>query len=218
MATAIHDGSHPGSAPAHRALTPELLDTDRETIYQRWAYVDGQNAAETARAFGLSPRTVQDWAQREGWRHRLDAERKEQTARVWSVAELALLRAVPDAIQSLARIARGDGDLRQHVTKDGDVVEIVEFVPYMARVHAVNSLLDRFGLSSVQRHQHQVSTTPPTTTPAPTTHDHGADTPRPFDPANPDPSLPLTREQALAMTPEQRRAWEEARRRQRQGD
>ncbi len=208
MATPIHDGIHPSSAPAHRALTPELLGTDRESAYQRWAYVDGQNAAETARALGLSPRTVQDWVQREGWRHRLDAERKEQTARVWSVAELALLRAVPDAIQSLARIARGDGDLRQHVTKDGEIVEVVEFVPYMARVNAVNSLLDRFGISPVQRHQHQVSTTPSTTTPAPIDHGSASDS---------DAPTPLTREAAARMTPEERAAWERARRQRQAG-
>ncbi len=212
MATAIPDGLHPRSAPAHRALAPELLDTDREATYQRWAYVDGQNAAETARALGLSPRTVQDWAQREGWRHRLDAERKEQTARVWSVAELALLRAVPRVIERLERIALGQGDVKPQLTKDGELVEVEIPIPYQAQVNAANSLLDRFGLSSVQLHQHQLSTTPRTTSPAPTTHDHGADTPRPFDPANPDPAAPLTREQALAMSPEQRRAWEEARR------
>ncbi|MDP9357361.1 MAG: hypothetical protein M3R02_19140 [Chloroflexota bacterium] len=207
MATEIRDGIHPGSAPAHRALTPELLNTDREATYHHWAHVSGQNAAETARALGLSPRTVQDWAQREGWRHRLDAERKDQTARVWSVAELALLRAVPDAIQSLARIARGDGDLRQHVTKDGDVVEIVEFVPYMARVNAVNSLLDRFGLTSIQRHQHQVAPAPSAPThPASTGHDTTAT-----------PTTPLTREAAARMTPEERAAWERHRRQQQAG-
>ncbi len=204
MATEIRDGVHPSSAPAHRVLTPELLDTDREAAYQRWAYVDGQNAAETARALGLSPRTVQDWAQREGWRHRLDAERKEQTARVWSVAELALLRAVPRVIERLERIALGQGDAKLQLTKDGEPVEVEIPGPYQAQVNAANSLLDRFGLSSVQLHQHQVSTTP--TSPAST--DHNTTT---------TPTTPLTREAAAAMTPEERAQWERARRQRQAG-
>ncbi len=203
MALEVVDATHSGSAPTHRALTPELLDTDREAAYQRWAYVDGQNAAETARALGLSPRTVQDWAQREGWRHRLDAERKEQTARVWSVAELALLRAVPRVIERLERIALGQGDVKPQLTKDGELVEVEVPVPYQSQVNAANSLLDRFGLSSVQLHQHQVSTTPPTTPPAPTDHATTST-----------PATPLTREAAAAMTPEQRQQWERARRQQ----
>ncbi|MDP9358200.1 MAG: hypothetical protein M3Q71_20655 [Chloroflexota bacterium] len=208
MATEIRDGIYPSSAPAHRVLTPELLDTDREAVYQRWAYVDGQNAAETARALGLSPRTVQDWAQREGWRHRLDAERKEQTARVWSVAELALLRAVPRVIERLERIALGQGDVKPQLTKDGELVEVEIPIPYQAQVNAANSLLDRFGLSSVQLHQHQLAPAPTApTTPASTGHDTTAT-----------PTTPLTREAAMAMTPEQRQQWELARRRRQQAD
>ncbi len=97
------------------------------------------------------------------------------------------------------------------VTKDGEVVEVQEFVPYQARVNAVNSLLDRFGLSSIQRHQHQVQPAPVTsgsTAPPPTHHDHG--------PA-PDLAGPMTRERAAAMTPAERQAWEQARRQQQAG-
>ncbi len=72
-------------------------------------------------------------------------------------------------------------------------------IPYQAQVNAGNSLLDRFGLSSVQRHQHQVSPAPsPAQPPAPTDHDTHA------MPAT------LTREQAARMTPDERRQWEAA--------
>ncbi len=128
-----------------------------------------------------------------------------------------MLRVVPEVIDRLHKIAMGQGDTKPVVLKDGSVVDVEQVIPAQAQVNACNSLLDRFGLTAVRLHQHQVSTTPPTTTPAPTTYDHGTDTPRPFDPANPDPSLPLTREQALAMTPDQRRQWEEQRRQRQAG-
>ncbi|MDP9470062.1 MAG: hypothetical protein M3Q71_05255 [Chloroflexota bacterium] len=193
------------------SLTPDLLPADREAAYQLWAHQHQQNAAAVARSLGIPVSTVQSWVRRDGWTARLQAEREDLGRHVWAAAELALLRAVPDGIQALHKIANGEGDTRQVVTKDGEVVEVQEFVPYQARVNAVNSLLDRFGLSSIQRHQHQVQPAPVTsgsTAPPPTHHDHG--------PA-PDLAGPMTRERAAAMTPAERQAWEQARRQQQAG-
>ncbi len=183
-----HAGTH---APS---LTPDLLPDEREAAFQLWAHQHQQNAAATARTLGIPVSTVQSWVRRDGWAARLQAEREDLGRHVWAAAELALLRAVPDGIQALHKIANGEGDTRQVVTKDGEMVEVIEFVPYQARVNAVNSLLDRFGLSSIQRHQHQVNPAP---SPAPA--NHGTDTM---------PTPHLTREQALAMTHEERRQWE----------
>ncbi len=193
------------------SLTPDLLPADREAAYQLWAHQHQQNAAATARTLGIPVSTVQSWVRRDGWTARLQAEREDLGRHVWAAAELALLRAVPDGIQALHKIANGEGDTRQVVTKDGEVVEVQEFVPYQARVNAVNSLLDRFGLSSIQRHQHQVQPAPVTsgfTTPAPIHHHHGS---------APDLAGPLTRERAAAMTPAERQAWEQARRQRQAG-
>ncbi len=194
-------------ATAHvPSLTPDLLPDDREAAYQLWAHQHQQNAAATARTLGIPVSTVQSWVRRDGWTARLQAEREDLGRHVWAAAELALLRAVPDGIQALHKIANGEGDTRQVVTKDGEVVEVQEFVPYQARVNAINSLLDRFGLSSIQRYQHQVNPAPsmPTSTP---TDRHTI----------PLPGGSLTREQALAMTPAERQAWEQGRRQRQAG-
>ena len=204
MAMEIRNLAHSSGAPAHQTLTPDVIPTDREGAYQRWAYLDGQNAAATARALGLSENTVRSWATRDGWRGRLDQERQEQMQGVRSVAELALIRAVPDVIDRLHRIALGQGDTKPVLTKDGEVVEIEQPIPYQAQVNAANSLLDRFGLTAIRLHQHQVNATP-TPTPATSTHSDTHSDPL-------DPHVVLTREMAAAMTPEQRRQWEDARR------
>ncbi len=209
MATAVPDLSHSSDAPLQRGLTPDVIPNDRESAYYHWAHVSGQNAAETARAIGLAPRTVQEWAQQDGWRTRYDYERGQLAERVRNAVESALFRAMPGAIAALARIAEGEGDTRQHVTKDGDVVEVVEFVPYMARVNAIRELRSMFEGPPVHHHHHtaDVPATPAPVAPSPPTSPN---------PAIPDPAGPITREQALAMTPAERQAWEEARRRLRQ--
>ncbi len=226
MATEIRDGTHLSDAAVQRGLTPDVIPGDREGAFQLWAYVHGQNAAATARALGLSENTVRSWCQRDGWRGRLGLEREEQTQRVRSVAELALIRVVPEVIERLHKIAMGTGDIKPVLLKDGTIVEVEQIVPPQASVNACNSLLDRFGLSSVRLHQHQVTAT----TPVPPPTDHSTTVPDAAAPLTPDQLLsmtpdqirhapqlpPLTREIAAAMTPDQRRAWEEARRRQRQ--
>ncbi len=209
MATEIVILPHPGDAATHPTLTPDLLPADREGAYQRWAYLDGQNAAATARALGLSENTVRSWATRDGWRARVEQERSEQTQRVRSVAELALMRVVPRVIDRLHRIAMGQGDVKPVLTKDGELVEVERPIPAQAQVNAANSLLDRFGLTAVKLHQHQVtapvpSPPPPAPTPPPTTSTTA------YDPDNPDPTIPITRDQALALTPAQRLAYEQA--------
>ncbi len=197
---------HPSGAPVHRALTPDVIPADREGAYQRWAYLDGQNAAATARALGLSENTVRSWATRDGLRDRLDQERIEQGQRVRSVAELVLIRAVPEVIDRLHRITLGQGDTKPVLTKDGAVVELEQPIPYQAQVNAANSLLDRFGLIAIRLHQHQVNPAP-SSSPPPVPTDHDTD------------AMPtiLTREMAAAMTPEQRRAWEQAHRQRQAG-
>ncbi len=196
-------------ADTHASLTPVLLPDDREAAYQLWAHQHQQNAAATARTLGIPVSTVQSWVRRDGWTARLQAEREDLGRHVWAAAELALLRAVPDGIQALHRIATGEGDTRQLVTKEGEVVEVQEFVPYQARVNAVNSLLDRFGLASIQHHSHTVR---PSITPTP-----AAATPAPNNHGMASPAVPLTREMAAAMTPAERQAWEEARRQRQAG-
>ena len=181
-------------APTHpSSLTPDLLPDEREAAYQLWAHQHQQNAAATARTLGIPISTVQSWVRRDGWAARLQAEREDLGRHVWAAAEVALLRAVPDGIQALHRIATGDGDTWQVVTKDGEVVEVVEFVPYQARVNAINSLLERFGLTSIQQHRptSQPFLTPTPATTAPAVHATGSRHPT------------LTRAAIDALTPEQ---------------
>ncbi len=199
MATEIRGVAQPSDATTRRSLTPDVLSGDRETAYLLWATTHEQNAAEVARALGLPETTVRSWCQRDGWRGRVDQERIEQSQRVRSVAEAALLRVVPRVIERLERIAMGEGDLKPVVLKDGSVVDVEQVIPAQAQVNAANSLLDRFGITAVRLHHHQVdSTTPAATLPVPT--DHG--TPTPTTPH-------LTREQIAAMTPEQRKQLEQ---------
>ncbi len=228
MATEVRDSIPSSDAAVQRGLTPDVIPADRDAAYELWAYVHGQNAAATARALGLSENTVRSWCQRDGWRGRLDLEREEQTQRVRSVAELALIRVVPEVIERLHKIAMGEGDIKPVVLKDGTIVEVGQIVPPQASVNACNSLLNRFGLTAVRLHQHQVTAT----TPAPTPTNHTTTVPDSAAPLTHDQILtmtpdqirqapqlpPLTREIAAAMTPEQRQAWEEARCRQRQAD
>ncbi len=183
-------------------LVPDVLPSDRETAYHHWAYVSERNAAETARALGLPVRTVQDWVSRDGWKVRYDQERGDLAQRVRDTMELALIRAMPSAIQALVRIIEGDGDLRQHVTKDGEIIELEEFVPYMARVNAVKELRSMFDGPSVQYHTHTVQTQEPPGN----GHTTGGNVP-----PSPAPT-PLTREAAAAMSPEERQQWERSRR------
>ncbi len=221
MATEIRDSLPSGDAATRRGLVPDVLPSDRELAYVLWSTTHGQNAAEVARELGLPETTVRSWVSRDGWRARFDQERTEQSLRVRAMADVALMRVVPEVIEGLAKIARGEGDHRDTLDKDGNLVTVYDAVPYQARVNAGNSLLDRFGLVAVRLHQHQVSTPPPPTTP--TDHTIAPDAAAPLIPdqiltMTPDqirqaPQLPpLTRQIATAMSPDQRQAWEQARR------
>ncbi len=226
MATAIRDVTPSGDAATRQPLHGDVISADRETAFLLWATTYGQNAAETARALNLPETTVRSWVARDAWRARLDQEQAEQRQRVRSVAEAALLRVVPRVIERLERIAMGVGDVKPVLTKDGEVVELEQLIPAQASVNACNSLLDRVGFTAVRLHQHQVTAT----TPAPPSTDYTTTAPDAAAPLTHDQLLsltpdqirhapqlpPLTREIAAAMTPDQRRAWEEARRRQRQ--
>ncbi len=209
MATEPRDGIHLGSASAHRALTPELLDTDREAAYELWAHIHGQNATATATALGIPANTVRSWANRDGWRQRYELERGERFETVRRATELALLRAIPDTITMFHKIVNGEGDSRQTLDKAGNLVTVYDPVPYQARVNAGKELVALFNGPTAHHHHHTSDTTAPAATPAPPAPAPST----PLDPAGiPDPAGPLTREQALAMTPAQRQQWEQARR------
>ncbi len=135
MATEVRDSIPSSDAALQRGLTPDVIPVDREGAYQRWVHLDGQNAAATARALGLSENTVRSWAARDGWRGRLDLEREEQTQRVRSVAELALIRVVPEVIERLHKIAMGECDIKPVVLKDGSIVEVEQIVPPQVSVN-----------------------------------------------------------------------------------
>ena len=184
------------------ALQPVVIPDERESAYYLWAHVHEQNARDVGRALAINDNTIRSWANRDGWRARYQQERGELADRVRSTVEVALLRAIPDGVASMARIVRGEGDLRKHVTKDGEVIEVEEFVPYAARVNAFKELKAMFEGPPTQRHTHQLTTTDPASTPpTPATSTQ----PDPFD-----PHVTLTREQAAALTPEQRRQLEQA--------
>ncbi|MDP9355674.1 MAG: hypothetical protein M3R02_10425 [Chloroflexota bacterium] len=209
MATEIRTLTPSGDAAMQPTLTPEVIAADRETAYLLWSTVHGQNAAEAARSLGLPEPTVRSWCQRDGWRGRLALEHQEQSQRVRSVVDAALLRVVPEVIDRLYRIAMGHGDTKPVLTKDGEMVEVEQVIPPQASVNAAKELLALYNGPKTHLHQHQVQPAPVTsgsTTPGPT--DHG--------PA-PDLAGPLTRERAAAMTPAERAAWEQARRQQQTG-
>ena len=193
----------------------DVLPNDRETAYHHWAYVSDRNAAETARCLGLPVRTVQDWVTRDGWRVRYDQDRGELAQRVRDTVEVALIRAFPEVVQGFLKIFRGEGDQRQTLDKDGNLVTVYDPVPYQARVNAGKEIVALLNGPTVHLHQVNVQGQ----------RQMGRDTPDPGSPGRgngsptsphtrdlPDPSLPLTREQAAAMTPEQRHQWEAARR------
>ncbi len=206
MATEIRDVTRSTDAAMRPALTPEVVSAGRESAYLLWATVAHQNAADVARTLGIPEPTVRSWCQRDGWRSRLELEHQEQSRRVRSVVDAALLRIVPRVIERLERIAMGEGDIKPVVLKDGSVVEVEQLIPPQASVNAARELLALYNGPKTHHHHHtaDIPTTPASPAPAPST---------PLAPAGvPDPAGPLTREQALAMSPDQRRAWEEARR------
>ncbi|MDP9471595.1 MAG: hypothetical protein M3Q71_13170, partial [Chloroflexota bacterium] len=161
MATQIRDSTPSSDAAMHSALIPDVIAADREAAYTLWATVAHQNAADVARTLGIPEPTVRSWCSRDGWRSRLELEHQEQSRRVRSVVDAALLRIVPEAIERLHKIAMGTGDIKPVVLKDGSIVEVEQVVPAQAQVNACNSLLDRFGLTAVRLHQHQVTATTP---------------------------------------------------------
>ncbi len=186
-------------------LIPDVLPSDRETAYHHWAYVSDRNAAETARALGLSVRTVQDWVSRDGWKVRYDQERGDLAQRVRDTVELALIRAYPQLVEGYLKIFLGQGDHRQTLDKDGKLVTVYDHVPYQARVNAGKELRAMFEGPPTQYHHHTASM------------GNGSNGSRNGPPAPPlprtfDPAAPLTREAAAAMTPEERAAWERSRR------
>ncbi|MDP9356103.1 MAG: hypothetical protein M3R02_12630 [Chloroflexota bacterium] len=197
MATEIRDGTHLSDAALQRGLTPDVIPADRDAAYELWAYVHGQNATVTATALGLPANTVRSWANRDGWRQRYELERGERFETVRRATELALLRAIPDTIRMFHQVVNGQGDSRQTLDKEGNLVTVYDPVPYQARVNAGKELVALFN-GPTTHHHHHTSDTP--ATPAPT--DHGAAS---------TPATPLTREQALAMTPAERQAWTQAR-------
>ncbi|MDP9472151.1 MAG: hypothetical protein M3Q71_16035 [Chloroflexota bacterium] len=202
MATAIRDVTRSTDAAMRPALTPEVVSADRESAYILWATVAHQNAADVARTLGIPEPTVRSWCQRDGWRSRLQLEHQEQSQRVRVVVDTALLRIIPATVERLHQIAMGRGDIRPVLTKDGEVVELEQLVPYPAQVHAAKELLALYHGAKIHHHHHTTDTTAPaSTTPAPTTHDTTAT-----------PTTPLTREAAAAMSPEERAAWERAHR------
>ncbi len=205
MATAICDSTPSSDAALQRGLTPDVIPADREAAHELWAYVHGQNATATATALGIPANTVRSWANRDGWRQRYELERGERFETVRRATELALLRAIPDTIRMFHKIVNGEGDSRQTLDKEGNLVTVYDPVPYQARVNAGKELVALFN-GPTTHHHHHTSDTPPA--PAPTHHDHG--------PA-PDPDGPLTRARAAAMSPEQRQAWEQAYRQRQAG-
>ncbi len=204
MATEIRNLTQSSDAALQRGLIPDVLSGDREAAYVLWSTVHGQNAAEVARSLGIPESTVRSWASRDGWRARVDQERIEQSQRVRSVVDAALLRVIPDVIDRLHRIAMGQGDIKPVLTKDGTIVEVEQPIPPAASVNAAKELLALYNGPKTHHHHHTADVpapTSPTPTPVPSTH------PDPFD-----PHTILTREQALAMTPDERRQWEQAHR------
>ncbi len=197
MATAIRDSTPSSDAAMHSALTPEVVSADRESAYTLWATVAHQNAADVARTLGIPEPTVRSWCSRDGWRARLELEHQEQSRRVRSVVDAALLRIIPRVIERLDRIAMGCGDVKPVLTKDGEVVEVEQLIPPQASVNAAKELIAFYNGAKIHHHHH----TTDAATPAPTDHTTTST-----------PTTPLTREAAAAMTPEERAAWERAHR------
>ena len=140
-----HAGMERATAPAGE-LVPEVVDGQREQAYLLWAWKLDRNAAEVGRALGVPPRTVQRWAVDDDWKGRREAERRSLGRRARAGLELRVLGVVDDLAASLVRIATGQGDTITTLTRRGEVVEVDYPVPYQARVHAANSLLDRLGI------------------------------------------------------------------------
>ncbi len=204
MAMETRDVTRSTDAAMRPALTPEVISADRETAYLLWSTVHGQNAAEVARDLGIPEPTVRSWCSRDGWRARLELEHQEQSRRVRSVVDAALLRIIPNVINRLDRIVMGHGDTKPVLTKDGEVIEMEIPIPYQAQVNAAKELVAIFNGPKTHHHHHTTDAATPATTTPPST-DHGS---------APDPDGPLTRERAAAMSPEERAAWERARRQQ----
>ncbi len=202
MATEVRDVTRSTDAAMRPALTPEVVPADRESAFLLWATVAHQNAADVARTLGIPEPTVRSWCQRDGWRSRLEREHQEQTQRVRVVVDAALLRIIPETVERLHQIAMGRGDTKPVLTKDGEVVELEQLVPYAAQVHAAKELLALYHGPKTHHHHHTSDTTAlASTTPTPTTHDTTATS-----------TTPLTREVAARMTPEERAQWERAHR------
>ncbi len=200
MAMEIHAVTRSTDAAMHSALIPDVIAADREAAYTLWATVAHQNAADVARTLGIPEPTVRSWCSRDGWRARLELEHQEQSRRVRSVVDAALLRIIPRVIERLDRIAMGCGDVKPVLTKDGEVVEVEQLIPPQASVNAAKELIAFYNGAKIHHHHHTTDTTAPaSTTPAPTDHA-----------TTRTPTTPLTREAAAAMSPEERAQWERA--------
>ncbi|MDP9367184.1 MAG: hypothetical protein M3Q03_02730 [Chloroflexota bacterium] len=170
-------------------------EVEKEAAYQIYRSVAGRSTAKTARLTGIAERTLDNWRHDHGWAARAEQEARE-AAELWSGALSLVVREQAFVSVLTAAQLRDDPATPPKVRLDASI--------WLAGLAGAVPLTKTATLTQ------QVPAPAVPTTPAPTTYDHATDTPRPFDPANPDPSLPLTREQALAMTPEQRQAWEQA--------
>src|SRR5688572_19757021 len=85
----------------------------RELAYQLWAFKHGQNgtavAAELQSEFpGLEARTVNLWAQAEGWHDRVERDVTELAPAVRRANVVGLIAGSAEAIQALRTVARGE--------------------------------------------------------------------------------------------------------------
>ena len=135
-------------SPTLRALPAAGDDDGRDwgAIYAAWAYAHGRNAARTAKAFGLPERTVQHRARVDGWAERADREAAELSADARAAVRAMLHHNAAEMVAALVKIAKGQGDTRTVLDKDGNAVEVTDPVPYQARVNAITAGLDRIGL------------------------------------------------------------------------
>lgn len=113
------------------ATWPAMPD-DAERGYALWVGPAGRNASEVARMLGIPRTTVHSWASRYRWQDRVTAEDRDERDTLIAAAYARMARSLPRAVGVLESAIAGE-----------DVGK--------PALSAAFGILDRYGLSPVQR-------------------------------------------------------------------
>lgn len=108
------------------------MPADAERGYELWRGPAGRSPAEVARLLGIPRGTVNSWAHRYRWQDRVAVEDADERSSLVAAAYVRMARSLPQAVATLETAVAGGDVSRSALT-------------------AAFGILDRYGLSPVQR-------------------------------------------------------------------